>query len=220
MADVALELVRVRGRRFLEWSTRWGRSAEAGPVSSQYRDELQSEAEHVEAHALYACGKPVGAFTVGFHPLPRGGLAGRLDLVLSDPTLRGRGVGGLMMACFVDTCLRRTAPEVSLLSAVAVHPSVRHVLGGAFGFEPASVGDVPLYQRILGSTGGSDAGEARAELVTTGQRERRRRMGRLRSGCVTCRARAWGEPWCVRPGEAKPPVPPPPVPVSDLREAS
>ncbi len=196
------ELRAIRGERFLEWSRRWGRSSETGPVTSQYDNELKADAPEVQAFGLYACGHPVGAFSCGFHQLPRGGVAGRLDLVFTKPRLRGKGIGGFLIINFADRCV--STDGIRSLSTVAVHPAVRHVFQKVLHFDDAKVGqDVPLFRYQLTDDGTEFRTKVRAEL--------RHRRERLKRACVQCTRFRWSDAWCASEGDPKPqrrPIPP------------
>jgi len=186
--DDNLSLVPIPGMDFLRMLSRVGRSAEVGPVASQYAERLRADDEMVGAFALVTCESRPAAISYGIHKSPRGGMSARLDTVLVDPKIRRGGVGALVMALLFERLLTDLGEDLINISTMAVHPAVAHVVEAA-GFERAP-GRTPLYSMRLGSDEAHDSFAARNRTVLT------RRQGYLKTQCLNCEHKPWGKPWC------------------------
>ena len=157
-------------------------------ISSQYERELAADAADVGALGVLACGKLVGALSYGIVRLPRDGVAGRLDVVVTDPVCRGKGIGSILITGFVGELHRRHGDELRHLSVVAMHPAVERSVA-ALGFEAADVGpNVPLFQVALD-------GKRRLQVLDGSNKVLARRLADLRTDCARCKSRR-AAPWC------------------------
>lgn len=192
----ALAFRPVPGPDFLRFVASAGRSREAGSVSSQYEQDLGRQGGFASTEGLYACDRLVGAYSWATYPCERtAGISGRLDLVATDPAVRGTGLGGLLMARFITGLCERHGDRLEHVSTVAVHPAVKHFFAEA-GFEGLAHGDTPLYQLQL-----DGPGRRRLQQHAAGKALRQRDGLKLR--CLKCQRDRWARAWCRSPKEPK-----------------
>ena len=166
-------------------------TAAGGQIKSQYADQLRAKDRKVGIHALYACDQLVGALSYGVVSLPRisGTVSGRIDVVLTLPQHRGRGIASLLMAHYIIDACETHGPSLRHLSVIAQHPAIAEIARG-LGYHragsdnpPVHIQDVELSQR--------DALHTQASRVFT------ERMGRLRRECINCVRIRLLKPWCM-----------------------
>lgn len=186
-----LELSPISGPSLLRCLEAHGKS-EHGVIDSQYQRELAADAEGVGAIGVMACGTLVGGLSYGIVPLPREGISGRIDVVVTDPACRGMGIGAVLITGFVTEMQQRFGDELRHLSVVAMHPAIARCVS-TIGFEAADVGpNVPLHQVTLD-------GKRRLAVVDGASKVLARRLADLRTGCARCKSRR-ARPWC-KPGK-------------------
>jgi GNAT superfamily N-acetyltransferase len=182
-----LEIAPITGAALLSCLEAHGKS-EHGVIASQYEKELTAQSPGVGAIGVLTCGTLVGGLSYGTVPLPREGVSGRLDVVVTNPVLRGKGIGSILVAGFVGEMYRLHGDALRHLSTVAMHPAVERCVV-ALGFERADVGpNVPLFQVNLDE-------KRRLRIVDDSSRLMARHLADLRTGCARCKARR-ALPWC------------------------
>lgn len=189
-----LELTSMEAQPFLRLARRAAFDEAAGGwVGSQYEAQLLARDPSVGVWALVGCDQVFGAMSWGIHELPRGGVSGRIDLVVTEPRQRGRGVARIVMAHFISETERRFGDELRHVSVIAQHPAIGHCVK-QWGLQAADCGNAPMFQVDLQGTG-------RGAFFTTVRRDLHDRLGTLKHGCLRCRKHAWVTPWCAE-GEA------------------
>ena len=188
-----LRLVGVSGPRHLSFLAAHGRSAEvSGRIESQYEARLRASDSSVGAFGMEACGRLVGSLSWGEVVLPSGrGISGRLDTVVAIASVRGQGVGAILVAEFVRLMAERFGRRLAHLSTIAMHPGVACAVS-RLGFRPEHLGATPLWQVSLRA--------APVDVVGLASAIRRRRLAILRQGCLECAKHRWARPWCGERG--------------------
>ncbi len=188
-----LRIAPVGSDLFLALVRRHGRVA-GGPIVSQYESELRNGAPQVGAYGLFACGRLVGALSYGRIDLPEPKtFSGRIDVVVTEPHCRGRGVAGLLLADLLRRLLAETCPRLRHLSVIAESPSIA-AYAERFGMKRQERVAAPLYSLRLDEA-------ARRHLERAADETFANALRSLRLGCVACRRRAWGDAWCRPDGK-------------------
>lgn len=164
-----------------------------GWVGSQYEKQILAGEGSVGTIGLYGCDQLVGAMSWGEHRLPRGGVSGRIDLVITEPGYRGLGIAKITMGTFVHDTEQRHGTGLEHLSVIAQHPAIGHIVRG-WGFVATQCGSAPLHQIGLD-------GPKRAEVLGRIRNDTRERLSNLKMSCLQCKKHRWHQAWC-RPQEA------------------
>jgi GNAT superfamily N-acetyltransferase len=185
-----LDIARIDGPNLLSFLEAHGRS-EHGVIDSQYEDELSAGSPDVGAMGMLGCGRLLGAISYGVVRLPREGISGRIDVVVTDAVCRGKGIGSILIASLLQELATAQGDALRHVSVVAMHPAIARSVA-AFGFEAADVGpNVPLYQVTLD-------GKTRLKLIDESSKTVARTMAGLRVLCARCKSRR-AAPWCKGP---------------------
>lgn len=187
-----LELIKIPNQDFLDFARRAHRSVEVGGVKSQYIDRLKLNDPGVGALGYLACDRLIGVLSYGVHALPRNpnGHSGRLDIVATDPVLRGMGVASLLTSHFFDWLLEQYGEGLKEVSTIALHPAVVKIVT-QFGFLPPPAGmETPRYSIDLEIPGKFEEFQKMVRHETTV------RMQKFRLECIRCKQFRWTTPWC------------------------
>ena len=143
----------VSSEDFLRFISVAARSAEVGPVGTQYEKRIEKDLLQGEPK-IYLVGirveqRLVAAMSYGVHSLPRGaGLSMRIDLVMTRPNCRGKGLGSAVMAHSVLRVLDSYRKSFTHLSVIAQHPVVGHFVE-RLGCNRISAVSHPIYEAHL-----------------------------------------------------------------------
>lgn len=186
--QVKLTFADVPYDRFLKFVNRHGRSDEAGPITSQYKDDPGKH--KVGVRGFFACDQLIGlvSFTAIDLRLEPDTIGGRLDVVVVPAKVRGSGIGALLMAHLFDYFIKTYGDRLRSFSTVAVHPAVQAYVK-RYGFEdPPPLARAPVYTVHLDD-------RLRVIFSEVADNEIRRRLYVLRQSCAGCRNRE-GPVWC------------------------
>jgi GNAT superfamily N-acetyltransferase len=144
------KIVDVEPAEFRSMAAQFARSQDVGPVGSQYEERIRAgtlagEPEvgllGIRAEETLLC-----AMSYGIHTLPRDrGYSARIDLVITRPNCRGRGLGGVVMSAFFRKMFEQHGEKLVHFSVVAQHPAIEHfvVRNGFHRFEGAQA---PIFE--------------------------------------------------------------------------
>jgi GNAT superfamily N-acetyltransferase len=180
----------VAGARFLEFADVHSRDPNDGTrIHSQFSKELAAGDARARAAGVHGCGQLLAAASSGVFPLPRAGaVSARLDVVVTAPHCRGKGLAQVVVAEFVADAIRTHGDHLEHMSVIAAHPAIGHIVQ-RLGFTDAGMGaSSPVYHRNVD-------GKVRPNLLQEAERMQNDRLTTLRGACARCLWRRQS-PWC------------------------
>ncbi len=180
---------------FLRTVRRHGGSSEhPDGVTSQFERELRAGRPGFGVLGLRTCDRLAGGISFGQMALPRQPEArgARIDVVLTQPEVRGQGIGSILVSTLIDRLDRELGERLRLVSVVAVHPAIVRI-AEELGFEGLVGSATPLFTLRL------DEPSARERALAHVRQVLATRVGKLREGCVECQRGPWATAWCGGP---------------------
>ena len=189
--DGRIEFLPIDARIFLRRLRQTGSSKEVpGGVKSQYEDALLSGDPNVSTYALTACGEPVAALSYGVIPLKMepGTVGARIDVVLTEPACRGRGLALVLISSLIVHLAEKYGESLRSISVVAAHPAIGRI-AERFDFSRMATAESDIYTLKINPDTLESVTEMARGTLTENMRD-------LRKVCVDCQRRSWVSPWC------------------------